>query len=371
VDRDILERHRIAMAHHGLDAMVAFSKENVAYGAGYIVPSQHLGVRNRQFAVAVNRDGNAAMLVTANELQEAQARTSISDLRTYDEFSEDPMRALVDLLGDLGVADGKIGLEMDGISADRWEALRNLIPRAHWVSGTGAYQEARMIKTPMELEKLRKAARIADLAQAQSHPHVHEGMTEKELYRVIVDRALANGAENILMIQVATAERSSYSNPTPSDRRMRRGDVIKIDLFITEGGYMSDTGRAIVIGEATPQQRQTWANMQAALSAVHGVVSPGATTADLWRVFVDSFASHGMAPIIKFLGHGLGLSLHEEPFISAQSSTVLEPGMVFAIEPVYRIGDIGFHLEDNVIVTAQGMENMTPHFGPELLVVGA
>ncbi len=130
MDQHITARHRAAMERHGLDALVAYSKENVAYGAGYTVPSQLLNIRNRQFAVACNRDGKAAMLLTANELQEAQARGTLRDLRPYDEFADDPMAVLAAILRDLGVAEGRIGLEMDAIPADRWEALRQLLPRA-------------------------------------------------------------------------------------------------------------------------------------------------------------------------------------------------------------------------------------------------
>src|SRR3972149_10089851 len=98
------------MEHLGLDARVAYSKENVGYGGGYIVPSQTLGIRNRQFAVAVNRDGRAAMLLTANELPEAQARSTINDLRPYDALADNPMAGLANILTDLGVAQGRIGL---------------------------------------------------------------------------------------------------------------------------------------------------------------------------------------------------------------------------------------------------------------------
>jgi Xaa-Pro dipeptidase len=74
-----IERQQAAMDEFGFDALVAYSKENVAYGAGYVVPSQALSVRDRHFAVVVNRDGKAAMLLTSNELQEAQARSTITD----------------------------------------------------------------------------------------------------------------------------------------------------------------------------------------------------------------------------------------------------------------------------------------------------
>lgn len=371
MDKDIAERHKIAMRRFGLDALVAYSKENVAYGAGYTVPSQALGIRNRQFAVACNRDGRAAMLLTANELLEAQHRSTLEDLRPYDEFAEDPMEVLAGILKDLGAAEGRIGLEMDAIPADRWEALRKHLPRARWEHGTEAFHHARMVKTPAELDRLRLACRIAETAQAEAHAKVREGMTEQDLYRLIVDGALAHGAEGILMVQVAAGERSTYSNPTPSARPLKRGEIVKIDVFVSVGGYLSDTGRAIVVGEATPLQRDIWARMQETLAAIHAAICPGARTADLWRVFVDTFRKHGMAPVIRFLGHGLGLSLHEEPFIAAHTDLALEAGMVFAIEPVYKTADgMGYHLEDNVIVTPSGAENMTARFGPELIVVG-
>jgi len=371
MDEQIAARHRAAMAHHGLDALVAYSKENVAYGAGYVVPSQLLNMRSRQFAVACNRDGRAAMLLTANELSEAKARSTLTDLRPYDEFADDPMAVLAGILKDLGAAEGKIGLEMDAIPADRWEALKRLLPRAKWEHGADAFHFARMVKTPGELDRLRKAARAADLAQADAHAQVREGMTEQDLYRLLMDRVLAHGAEGVLMIQVAAGERSSFSNPTPSERRLKRGELVKVDIFVTVGGYLSDTGRAIVIGEANPTQREIWSRMQETLAAIHAAIRPGARTSDLWRVFVEGFKKHGMIPVIRFLGHGLGLSLHEEPYIAAHADTVLEAGMVFAIEPVYKTGDgMGYHLEDNVIVTPTGVENMTSRFGRDLLVVG-
>jgi Xaa-Pro aminopeptidase len=367
---ETIQRQQALMQRHGLDALVAYSKENVAYGAGYVVPSQALGMRDRQFATIVNADGQAAMLLAAVELEEADARSAIRELYPYDEFADDPMERLAGALADLGVAAGTVGLELDAIPAERWEALARATPRVSWRNGTPALQQARMVKTPAELTRLRKAAAIAEQAQAEAHAQVREGMTEQDLYRVIVDRALAAGAEAIAMVQVAAGERSSYANPTPSGVRFRSGDVVKIDIFITEGGYFSDTGRAIVIGEASPSHRRTWAAMQETLAEVHAVIRPGISTRQLWNTFVRAFSERGMDPSIRFLGHGLGLSVHEEPFIAEHTDVILEAGMVFAIEPVYQVDDVLFHLEDNVIVTPDGVENMTARFGPELIECG-
>jgi Xaa-Pro aminopeptidase len=370
VDGEIAQRLRRATGHHGLDALVGYSKENVAYGIGYTIPSQALGVRDRQFALALNADGDAALLLTANEADEARSRSKVADLRPYDEFADDPMEVLAQMLSDLGVDRGKIGVELDVFPADRWERLKRLLPQAEFVAGRSAFQEARMIKTSTELELLRKAARIADLAQLEARAEVREGMLERDLFRLVVDRALANGADSVLLVQVAAGERSALSNPTPSDRALRHGDVVKIDTFVSVNGYLSDTGRWIVIGEASDEQRQIWHRMHETMMALHAAIRPGLVASDLWDTFVREFGRHEMKPAIRFLGHGLGLSLHEEPFIAAHSETVLEEGMVLAIEPIYRIGDIGFHLEDNLIVTSNGVENMTSRLGTELAVVG-
>lgn len=370
MDEAIRQRLRSVMDRHQIDALVGYSKENVRYCAGYTVQSQEMGIHSRQFAVAINRDGKDTMLLTANELQEAQARSTISDLRPYDEFTDDPMAVLAQSLKDLGVSRGRVGLEMDAIPADRWEALKKHLPHTTWVPGGELFHEARMVKTPAELDHLRRAARIADEAQADAHRNVREGMTEQDLYRAVVGSALERGAERVLMVQVAAGERSSYSNPVPSQEPLRRGDIVKIDVFVTSAGYLSDTGRAIAIGEAKPEYMEAWKRMQETMAAVHAAIRPGARTSELWSVFTKSFARHGMEPAIRFLGHGLGLSLHEEPFIAGHTDTELEAGMVFAIEPIYRIGDIGFHLEDNLIVTKTGVENMTSLFKPELAVLG-
>lgn len=364
-----IERQQAAMEKWGFEALVAYSKENVAYGAGYVVPSQALNVRDRHFAVVVNRDGEAAMLLTSNELQEAQARSSITNFYPYDEFSENPMETLARMLRDLGVAEGSVGLEMDAFPTDCWEELKPLVPGAHWGHARDAFQYARKIKTGAELDQLRAVARIADRAQAAAHPHVRVGMTEQEVYRLIADAALAEGAETV-GAQVAAGERSSYSNPTPSDVKLEKGDVVKVDVFVSQGGYLSDTGRAFVVGEASAEQEATWNAQQETLAAIHAAVRPGTSTRELWDVFVETFGRHDMKPAMRFLGHGLGLSFHEQPFIAAHTDTPLEPGMVMAVEPVYRNGDIGYHLEDNLVVTEQGAENMTNTFGSELIVLG-
>jgi Xaa-Pro aminopeptidase len=370
MDSDIAGRLEEALREHDLDAVVAYSKENIAYGLGYTIPSQALNNRDRQFALAVNRDGAAALLLTANEEEEARARGNIDDLRPYEELTDDPMEVLSGILRDLGVERQRIGIELDVIPVERFERLTQLLPEATFVAGRPAFQHARRIKTPREIEKLREAARIADVAQAEAHSEIRVGMTERDVYRLIVDRALRHGADDVLLVQVAAGERSALSNPSPTDRELRRGDVVKIDVFVSVGGYLSDTGRWIVVGEATARHREVWSRMRETMDRIHDAIGPGVEAGSVWAIFVEQFARYDMKPAIQFLGHGLGLSLHEDPFVAANAAALLEPGMVLAVEPIFRDGEIGYHFEDDLLVTTDGVENLTGRLGRDILVVG-
>lgn len=369
MDQPKWSRLEAAMQRRELGALVAFSKENVAYGVSYVVPSQAYGIRNRQFAFIADRDGNASFLLSSNELREAEKRSAVEDLRPYDEFADDPMTALADLLIERGVAGERIGIELDALPADRWEALKRRLPKADWIAAAPVLDEARSVKTPAELELLRRAAHVAELAQAEAHEKAREGMTEQDVGRFIVDAALKHGADTVLPVQVAAGERSSYSNPAAGPNPLRHGDVVKIDVSLSVSGYYSDTGRAIVVGEASSGQREIWARMHETLATVHEALRPGEPASRVWQTFVESGKRFGMPPAIRFLGHGLGLALHEEPFIAAHSEDVLQAGMVLSVEPIYQDGDIGYHLEDTVVITDNGVENLTSRFSRDLVVV--
>jgi Xaa-Pro aminopeptidase len=135
---------------------------------------------------------------------------------------------------------------------------------------------------------------------------------------------------------------------------------------------LSDTGKAAVVAETSESQRRTWHKLVETQSAILERIKPGVNTRELWQVLIDKFKQFDLEPSITFLGHGIGLSLHEEPYITARSDTILEPGMVFCIEPVYKVpGEMGFHIEDEVAVTEDGYELFTDFDGArELTIIG-
>lgn len=369
--RWVADRLGEAMDVDGVDAVVAVSPENVAYVAGYTVPSQALGVRNRFFAAVVTRSGDSAMILTANELKEAEQRAQVDQLFAYDEFNDNPMKLLLEVLAGLGVevSRSRVGLEFDALPVDRWTALLEQSDRIDFVSGTPSFARARTVKSPDEAGMLREVARIADSAQEVAHSTLKGRVTERHVARIISDAAMAHGADAVRGIQVAAGERSSLSNASPTDRVLQPGELVKVDNFFVRGSYLSDTGRSFSVGDPSPEQISTWNAIQDARLEILAVIRPGVSTRTVWSTFVDAFAARNLTPAIRFLGHGLGLSLHEEPFIAAHTDTVIEEGMVLAIEPIAQVGEVKYFVEDNLVVGPGGVELFTDRFGVTLPVV--
>lgn len=372
--RWVADRLGEAMGVDGVDAVVAVSPENVAYVAGYTVPSQALGVRNRFFAAVVTRSGDSAMILTANELKEAEQRAQVDELFAYDEFNDNPIKLLLEVLAGLGVEvpRSRVGIEFDALPVDRWAALLDLLDpsaRTAFVSGTPSFARARTVKSPAEVGMLREVARIADSAQEVAHSTLKGRVTERDVARIISDAAMAHGADAIRGIQVAAGERSSLSNASPTDRLLQPGELVKVDNFFVRGSYLSDTGRSFCVGDPSPEQISTWNAIQDARLEILAAIRPGVSTRTVWSTFVDAFAARNLTPAIRFLGHGLGLSLHEEPFIAAHTDTVIEEGMVLAIEPIAQVGDVKYFVEDNLVVGPGGVELFTDRFGVTLPVV--
>ncbi len=233
--------------------------------------------------------------------------------------------------------------------------LARLLPDVEWVDNDAWFARLRMVKTAEEIAALREVGRLADQVHAASYRQVRAGMTERDLGRVIVGELYARG---VRILVVASGERSGLPNAGPTDRVLARGDLIRVDIIAHRRNYYSDVARTAVVGEPTPRQREVWARIVETHRALLAMVRPGVRTSALYAEFGRRFREAGF-PVSSFVGHGLGLHLHEEPLIGFVGDTVLEPGMVLCIEPFIFADGYGYQLEDELLVTADGYELFT------------
>lgn len=353
----------------GVDALVSSSPDNLAYTIGYVMPSLQLGVRKRRFAAVVTPDGPDVLLVVTPEFKQATSDARIQDVREYNEFTESPMDLLAGILRELGTDSGRVGIEMDFMPARDYLELRKQLPQAVFQDAEPIFDRLRMLKTQEEIHRLRHIGGIVHRAHIEACAAARPGWTEMQFGNAIRDSVRAQGGEGLNNLVVASGYRSTWSNCPPSPKVLETGEVIKVDVFAHDNGYQSDIARTVAVAGPTPFQADIWARLVDIHTAMLDAIRPGASTRALWQLFVDEFAGHGLTPSIRFAGHGLGLTLHEEPYISSYADSTLEEGMVLAIEPVTHVDGMGFHIEDEVIVTADGCELISDGRG-EMLTIG-
>jgi Xaa-Pro dipeptidase len=370
MDKEIIARLRQRMIGEGLDAIVAGSPENVTYVSGFVVPSQSL-MRWRHAACIVSADGRITMITIDMEATTVKAHAGVDDLRIYREFSDDPMNKLADALSDLKLDRARVGIEMEFLPAKDFATLERRLPNVQWTAADGLFNKARQIKTESELALLRSLSKTTDHAIGTALRSAKVGMSEMELAGTLLTTLFKGGAESYKLMIIASGERSEFPNVGPSERKLKNGDIIRMEIFGQRGGYLTGVCRTAVVGDATPEQYKIWSNLIECKYLVMDLIKPGASCPEIYRKFLSKFSQLGFEPI-SFVAHGIGLHLHEEPYMGRYGNEIVQAGMVGAFEPlVYIPGRFGMQNKDMFCVSEHGCEllsDVTPT--DELLRVG-
>lgn len=356
------------MAQVGLDALVAISPENYAYLTGFVVPSQPI-LRWRHAATVVTADGDLGILAVDMEATTVKSRLPGVDVRVWREFEDEAMEVLADLLRDLGLDGGRVGVETDYLPTRDMERLEKLVSGVRWESAQPLFNRMRMVKSARELEHLRYLSRITDQAIQYALSSVEAGDTEFDLAKAVTGELYRLGAEHHKFLIVATGERSQYPNVGPTDRVLQPGDLIRLEIFGMMGGYHAGVCRTAVVRKASPEAQRIFDNLAACRQIVFGAMRAGTSSATVYRMFLDKFLELGYEPI-DFVGHGIGLHLHEEPYLGSHGDTLLEEGMVFGVEPLVYGPGFGLQIKDVVAVGPDGSDLLSDVMeGDRLFVV--
>ena len=348
--------HRLSerLAEHGLDALVCVSPENVAYAAGFVVPSQTL-MRWRHAAYVVTADGREAMICI--DMEELTIRTMQPELelRAWAEFGGNAMATLAALLRDLGLESARVGSELSYLSVKDHAELTSALPDLKLTAADGLLSSARTLKTERELDLLTRLSRISDRAIKSAFESVRAGDSEMDMAAALTRSVFEQGAQNFKLLIVATGERSQMPNVGPSERVLRDGDICRMEIFSVIDGYQAGVCRTAYVGNPPPTALEIYCNLAECKRLVVNAIKPGVPAREVYRVFREKFDELGLAPI-SFVGHSIGVDLHESPYLGADDDTVLAEGMVLGIEPlVYRSGHgFGMQIKDMVAVTADG-----------------
>lgn len=263
----------------------------------------------------------------------------------------------------------RLGVDANVTTLQGAKSLREKLPNIELVETTGVIEQLRLVKDADEVEALRTACSFGDTGLHALLPELREGLSEREVAVMLELEMRRAGSEgNSFDTIVAFGELAAEPHHRPTDRTLKRGDLIKFDFGGTYKGYHADMTRTVAFGTPSDAHREIYelvrASQQAGVDAVRAGVTNGSIDAACREYLKERGYDFGHGT-----GHGVGLEVHEAPGVSKNGEQILEPGMCITIEPgIYLSGDVGVRIEDSVAVTADGCDILTT-FPKELLVV--
>ena len=354
-----LRRGRLVETFEALevDGLLVTHLPNVRYLSGY-------SGSNGQ--VIVGREG--ARFFTDGRYIE-QSRREVPDMERVI-YSTDYTDRLKEACSDLGLE--RLGFESESVTYRDWERFSDLagtlVPLRDEVG------KLRWVKDEEELALIAEAQRITDEGFAAIIERFSEGMTEKQMARALEWEMLERGATGLAFETIAAfGEQSAEPHHEPTDRALRRGDVVKLDFGALFEGYHSDMTRTVAFGEPPAQLREVYEVVRQAQQTGVDAVKAGVSGQDPDKAAREVIEAAGYGDAFTHsLGHGVGLEIHEGPTLTSSESAkdeFLPVNTVVTVEPgVYLAGVGGVRIEDMVIVTEDGCRVM-PSSPKELIVL--
>jgi Xaa-Pro aminopeptidase len=342
------------------DALVCFPSSNLRYLTGL---AEEPGDRHLLFVVPAT--GEPGFLVPDLYAEQVHEGTWVpaEDVRTWGD-DEDPLPALRATIAALEVGDAERVLVDDTMHARFSLDVAAAFPEASLGLASGVIGGLRERKGDVELDALRAAARLADevLDQVRGMGSALVGMTEREVAWEIERRLREAGGESIPFGPlVGAGPNGAKPHHDHGAREIRAGEPVVLDFGTRVDGYVSDQTRTIV-PDGTPSEsfEEVHRVVREAQAAAVDAVEPGVETGTVDRAAREVIEAAGYGEqFVHRTGHGVGLDVHERPYVAAGGETDLVEGMVFSVEPgVYLPGEFGVRIEDLVVVTADGCERL-------------
>jgi Xaa-Pro aminopeptidase len=365
-----VDRLQEVIASTGVDSLVLLSPQSFTYATGLRIVSHPL-MRWRHAAALVGASGiEGVMAIDMEELFVTDALPA-ARVAVWKEFVEEPMETLAELIRTLwGSGPLVLGIELDFVPALRMGLLEKLLPDVTWVGVDADIEQARARKTATEIDMVRELSLAADRALVTALEATSVGDTEAQLGERIISALYATGVSEHRFLIAASGAQTQYANAGPTGKVIEAGDLLRVEVFAGKDGYQAGVARTAVMGEPSEDITEHWRIVSGARRAGLEMVRPGVDPRAVYAAYVEA-----LGPLseyaIAFFGHGMGLDMHEVPYISASSSDRIEEGAIIGIEPFAMIpGKFGFQVKDVVAVTSDGYEMISDLLdGGELYVV--
>lgn len=349
-------RARALLENSGVDAILVTNGTNRHYLTGFT--GEDHAIDEPGGTAIITKDGMILLAPSTNlpwAESEANADTTVRD------WGSPWTKTVAQMAIDNGWA--LLGFEEETTSVGTFMKLQeHLEDKVELIAIGSLVDTLRARKTEEEIAHLRESLRMTDVAFEAAEARARVGMTEKELADIVAEELRNAGSEGeSFPTIVASGPNAAKPHHAPGDRQIQDGEPIIIDMGALHQGYAGDLTRTIWFGEPTSELVTMYQNVQAAFDSAVNKAGPNITGVELDAAARDVFAQQGTDQyFVHSLGHGLGLRVHEAPSASFRSTDTLEPGNVVTIEPgLYVSGQGGVRIEDVVLITEDGAENLT------------
>lgn len=362
------------MEEAGMDAAVLFSPTSIFYLAGF-----HFIPTERPMALILQASG-ITLFVPRLEHEHAEKISDATKVVSYPEYPspEHPLTRFASLLAEMGLGAKTLGVDADGYGSSwgyRGPRLSQVVPEAKIVPEVGTWiEDMRMCKSPAELQLIRESIRWGNLAHVLLQRYSVPGAREIDISMRATAEATsamidtlgpiyrpAGSASASAGYRGQIGANSAFPHAVTVNATLRPGDTLVTGAGADVYGYHSELERTMFVGEPNAEQRRFFDLMLQAQDLSISLIRPGIPCSAVEEEMQRFYRDHDIVPYTRHhTGHNIGLQGHEMPFLDLGDQTILQPGMLFTLEPgLYVEGLGGFRHSDTVAVTDDGVEVMT------------
>jgi len=377
------------MKKYEVEAIIASSPENVTYLSDFW-DDGHWSIKGTQVYAVLPLDRSIdpfiVTFVGALDQVAIEKKCWISNFYTYGKFfiqvpdeenfleteqklkkllnnmkeGEDPVSALINGLAERGLIGKRIAIDEMNITPKLFESIRKKVSNTEILYGYSMMREIRSVKTEEEVKRLQRSAEIIEKGFLNAIQNIHEGMNEIEITDILRQTVIEQGGLPAFSC-IGAGHNSAFPNVIPTDYKVQRGDLIRFDIGCLYEHYYSDTARIAVLGKPTDKQRVYYNAVKIGEEQALRLVRPGTKASEIFREAVEGVRKAGISHYERnHVGHGIGIECYDLPNITPLSDDILEEGMVLNIEtPYYELGFGGVQVEDTLLVTKSGYQQLT------------
>jgi len=352
------------MAEKGFVALAVNAGPTLSYLTGL-----HFHLMERPVVVVFTRDDDPTIIIPELELAKLDQLPFAARIFTYGENPGKWPALFAEACAGLAISNGKVGVEPGRLRLLEYNYLLSACPEGRFVDGCEVSADLRSTKDDLEIDLMRRAVGIAEAALEATLKMVRVGISEKDIAGELFLQLIRHGSDTSLPFAPIVSSGPNGANPhaEPSGRKLVDGDLLVVDWGACCKGYFSDLTRTFAIGkrgelgELGEEAARIPRLVQQANAAGRAAGRPGVSCAAVDRAARQVIEEAGYGRFFTHrTGHGLGLECHEQPYMHGDNEQLLRPGMTYTVEPgIYLPGRYGVRIEDDMLVTAEGVESLS------------